>query len=201
LGRITAMASYAMVYSGAPLFFWRWSVLAAAFIDKITATFYSREQVWSTPYTLVCGEPFPDASIVVPFGCGALILLDKTDRAKFQSRCALMVFVHYAVSHPLYTYAFYSPRSKRILFRQDAIFLTTHFPMRMARVASSLDPDGAQLVPFRSPLGISGDHDDLSFQHWAYGDPRATRLCGPRRGLSSCGLSGVQADYYCTATF
>jgi hypothetical protein len=171
LGRITAMASYAMVYSGAPLFFWPWAVLAAVFIDKISATFYSREQVWSTPYTLVMGEPFPDASIVVPFGCGALILLDQDDREKFQSRCALMVFVHYAVSHPLYTYAFYSPRTKRILFRQDAIFLVTHFPMRIAREASGLDPQGEPFVPFRSPLGISDPTDDLSFQRWACGDP------------------------------
>ncbi len=76
-----------------------------------------------TPYTVVFGEPFPDASIVVPFGWGALILLDKADRAKFQSRCALMIFIHYATSHPTYTYSFYSPRTKKVLFRQDAIFL------------------------------------------------------------------------------
>ncbi len=45
LGRITTMASYAMVYAGAPLFFWRWAVQAAVFVNNITATFYSREKV------------------------------------------------------------------------------------------------------------------------------------------------------------
>jgi hypothetical protein len=111
LGRITTMASYAMVYSGAPLFFWKWGVLSAVFVANITATYYSREWIWSTPYTLLFGEPFPDASVVVPFGCGALIL-DKEDREKFKTRCALLIFIHYATPHPLYTYAFFSPRTK-----------------------------------------------------------------------------------------
>jgi hypothetical protein len=137
LGRITTMASYAMVYAGAPLFFWHWAVQAAVFINNITATYYSREKVWSTPYTLVFGEPYPDSSVVVPFGCGcgALVLYDKDDREKFQSRCALLVFLHYATCHPIYTYAFYSPRTKRVLYRQDCIFLVNTFPMRMARQA------------------------------------------------------------------
>jgi hypothetical protein len=107
LGRVTTMASYAMVFSGAPLFFWRWAILCAVFIANILATYYSRERIWSTPYTLLFGEPFPDASIVVPFGCGALVLLDKDDRAKFKTRCVLLIFIHYATSHPLYTYAFF----------------------------------------------------------------------------------------------
>jgi hypothetical protein len=51
LGRVTTMASFAMVYAGAPLFFWRWAI--AVFVSNITATYYSREQVWSTPYTLL----------------------------------------------------------------------------------------------------------------------------------------------------
>ena len=119
---------------------------------------------------MVFGEPFPDASIVVPFGCGALVLLDKDDRAKFQTRCALMIFVHYATSHPIYTYAFYSPRTKKVLFRQDAIFLVTHFPMRIARTAAGLPPTGEPLVAIRSPLGPYAPDDDLSFQQWASGD-------------------------------
>ncbi len=146
LGRVTTMASYAMVYAGAPLFFWRWAIVAAVFVSNITATYYSRERIWSTPYTLVYGEPFPDASLVVPFGCGALVLLDKDDRCKFKARCALLIFLHYATSHPLYTYAFFSPRSKRVLYRQDAIFLVTTFPMRSARAASGLPPDGEPLI-------------------------------------------------------
>jgi hypothetical protein len=135
MGRITTMASYAMVYAGAPLFFWKWGVMSATFVSNITATHYSRERIWSTPYTFGFGEPFPDASIVVPFGCGALTLLDKEDRAKFQTRCALLVFIHYATSHPLYTYAFFSPRSKRVLFPQDAIFLGS--PDRLATSKSA----------------------------------------------------------------
>ncbi len=170
LGRVTAMASYAMVYSGAPLRFWIWSTESAAFVSNITATFYSREQAWSTPYTLVYGEPFPDASIVVPFGCGALVLLDKEDREKFQSRCAMLIFIHYATSHPLYTYAFYSPRTKKVLYRQDAIFLVTHFPMRFARAASALPTDRDSFVPLHSPLGFSNPLNDYSFGRWTYGD-------------------------------
>jgi hypothetical protein len=171
LGRITTMASYAMVYSGAPLFFWKWGVLSAVFVANITATYYSRERIWSTPYTLLFGEPFPDASIVVPFGCGALILLDQEDREKFKTRCALLILIHYATSHPLYTYAFFSPRTKRVLYRQDAIFLVTTFPMRHARVSTGLPADGEPLVAFRSPLAsVMESQDDLSFQHWTTGD-------------------------------
>jgi hypothetical protein len=166
------MASYAMVYAGAPLFFWRWAIQAAVFVSNITATYYSREQVWSTPYTLVYVEPFPDASIVVPFGCGALVLLDKADRAKFLTRCALLLFIHYATSHPLYTYAFYSPRTKRVLYRQDAIFLVNTFPMRNARVTTGLSGDGKSLVAVRSSLAsTSSDHDsEFSFANWRAGD-------------------------------
>ena len=104
-------------------------------------------------------------------GCGALILLDKDDRSKFQTRCALVIFIHYAESHPIYTYAFYSPRTKRVLYRQDAIFLVNqHFPMRAARVATGLPASGEPLVSVRSPLGTPRPDDDLSFQHWVSGD-------------------------------
>ena len=115
------MASFGMVYSGAPLFLWIWAIRVAVFINNITAAYFSREKVWATPYELLHGEPFPDASIIVPFGCAALVLLDEKDLSKFTSRCALMVFIHYADEHPLYTYAFYSPRTKRVLYRQDCI--------------------------------------------------------------------------------
>jgi hypothetical protein len=171
LGRVTTMASYAMVFSGAPLFFWRWAILCAVFIANILATYYSRESIWSTPYTLLFGEPFPNASIVVPFGCGALVLLDKDDRAKFKTRCVLLSFIHYTTSHPLYTYAFYSPRSKRVLYRQDAIFLVDTFPMRHARASIGLPRDGETLTAFRSPLASALDpNHDLSFREWKTGD-------------------------------
>jgi hypothetical protein len=148
LGRITALATYGMVFSGAPMFMWRWCVACAVFINNITATYYSMEDVWATPFEVVHNEPFPGSSIVVPFGCGALVLLKEDDQGKFQSRCALMIFVHYAVSHPLYTYAVYSPRTKRILYRQDCIFLTNLFPMRIARPRNGLGIEGDGIVPY-----------------------------------------------------
>ncbi len=90
------MASFGMVFSGASLFMWVHAVKAAAFINNITATFYAKIGVWATSYELVHGERFPDASVVVPFGCAALILLDDDEQAKFKSRCVLMLFMHYA---------------------------------------------------------------------------------------------------------
>jgi hypothetical protein len=85
IGRITAMASFGMVFSGAPLFMWVYAVKAAAFINNITASHYSREGVWATPYELIHGERFADSSIVVPFGCAALVLMTSGDRAKFRT--------------------------------------------------------------------------------------------------------------------
>jgi hypothetical protein len=148
LGRITTMASFGMVLLGPP--FLCGSALFAQLSSLITS--WHRTSVGNafgrlhTSY--VMGKLFPDASVVVPFGCAALILLDQKDLTKFKSRCALAVFIHYADEHPLYTYAFYSPRTKRVLFRQDCIFLPTFFPMRKARQASGLGPDGEPVVHF-----------------------------------------------------
>jgi hypothetical protein len=84
----------------------------------------------------------------------------------------MMVFVHYADEHPLYTYAFYSPLTKRILFRQDCIFLPSVFPMRAARQAAGLAPDGESLVPYRSPPSMRGTSDlSYSFLDWSVVDP------------------------------
>jgi hypothetical protein len=186
LGRVTAMASFGMVYSGAPLFMWIFAIRCAVFINNITACYYSKVQQWATPYELIHGEPFPDTSIVVPFGCGALILNDADDRSKFQSRCTMMIFLHYADEHPLFTYAFYSPRTKRVLYRQDArtkrvlyrqdcIFLTSVFPMRSARIASGLTSDGQPLVVFRSPLIVRNESPtEYSFADWNPSDPLPT---------------------------
>ncbi len=175
LGRVTAMASFGMVYSGAPLFMWIFAIRCAVFINNITACYYSKVQQWATPYELIHGEPFSDTSIVVPFGCGALILNDTDDRSKFQSRCTMMIFLHYADEHPLFTYAFYSPRTKRVLYRQDCIFLTSVFPMRSARIASGLTPDGNPLVVLRSPLIVRNDSPtDYSFADWRPSDPLPT---------------------------
>ena len=117
LGRVTSMGSFAMVYAGAPLFMWRWAIISATFINNITASFYSVEKIWAQPCQLVHGEPFPDSSIVMPWGCGVLVMLTKDETTKFKSRCALMIFVHYAVQHPLYTRAVYSPKTKRVVHR------------------------------------------------------------------------------------
>jgi hypothetical protein len=172
LGRITALASYGMVFAGAPLFMWRWCVACAVFINNITATYYSAENLWATPYEVVHNEPFPDASIVVPFGCGVLVLLREEDRGKFKSRCALMIFAYYANQHPLYTYAVYSPRTKRILYRQDCIFLTNLFPMRNARSQNGLPLNGDSIVPYRSPETMrDGEKDEFSFCGWTVDDP------------------------------
>jgi hypothetical protein len=151
LGRITAMASFAMVFAGAPLSMWIFAIRTAVFISNISASFYSVQRIWATPYEVTHNEAFPDASIVVPFGCAVLVFRDSDDRAKFTNRCTMMIFVHYSDEHPLFTYAVYSPRTKRVIHRQDVIFLTSVFPMREARKASGLGPDGDSLMVFRSP--------------------------------------------------
>ncbi len=165
------MASFGMVYSGAPLFMWVHAIKTAEFVNNITATYYSKQEVWATPYELVHGERFPDASVVVPFGCVALILLDTAERIKFQSRCVLMLFMHYADKHPLFTYAFYSPRTQRIVYRQDCIFLPTVFPMRQARSQSGLHPDGEPFVTYRSLAIMRDCPPDVSFASWTENDP------------------------------
>jgi hypothetical protein len=171
LGRVTAMASFAMVFSGAPLFMWIFAIRTAVFISNISASYYSKQKFWSTPYFVLHGEHFPDASIVVPFGCAALVLRDSDDRAKFQNRAVMMLFVHYSEDHPLFTYALYSPRTKRVLHRQDVIFLTSVFPMRVARVASGMGPEGDPLTVFRSPESLlDGCPADLSFGDWSAQD-------------------------------
>ena len=167
IGRITALASYGMVFSGAPMFMWRWCIACAVFVNNITATFYSAENVWATPYEVIFNEPFPDSSIVVPFGCGVLVLLTDEEQGKFKSKCALMIFIHYATQHPLYTYAVYSPRTKRVLFRQDCIFLTNLFPMRTARARDGMNLDGDKIIPYRAPASIrEGGDEELSFRNW-----------------------------------
>ena len=161
------MASFAMVLSGAPLFMWRWAIVCAAFVNNITASYYTKERIWVTPWEVLHGEPFPDSSIVVPFGCAALIKLTEDDREKFKTTCIMVIFIHYALDHPLYTYAFYSPRSKKVLFRQDCIFLPGTFPMREARTRVGLIPDGEILLTFRAPQAPEGLRDNnLTFDQW-----------------------------------
>ena len=172
LGRITMMASFAMVLSGAPLFMWRWAIICAAFINNITATFYRKEKVWATPWEVTHGEPFPDSSIVVPFGCAALIKLKEDEREKFKTTCAMVIFIHYALDHPLYTYAFYSPRTNKVLFRQDCIFLPGTFPMREARTRVGLIPDGDILVTYRAPrVPDEVLEKEMTFEQWGNDDP------------------------------
>jgi hypothetical protein len=75
--------------------------------------------------------------------------------------------------HTLSTRTLSSPRapSKRVLYRQDAIFLTNTFPMRHARTSSGLPAEGDTFTPFRSPLGSSSTCPaDLSFCGWTVGD-------------------------------
>jgi hypothetical protein len=167
IGRVTTMASFAIVLSSAPIFMWRWAIQCASFINNITATYYKKEEMWATPWELHHGEPFPDSSIVVPFGCGALVMLTKDDREKFKATCAMMIFIHYALDCPLYTYAFFSPRTKRIIFRQDCIFLPSTFPMRKARTRVGMIPDGKILKAYR-PMRVPGQEEEgcESFGEW-----------------------------------
>ncbi len=109
--------------------------------------------------------------MVVPFGCATLVLRDVDERAKFTNRAVLMIFVHYSTDHSLFTYALYSPRTKRILHRQDVIFLTSVFPTRSARVISGMGPDGDTLKVTRSPSSILHEcPTDLSFGTWTVTD-------------------------------
>ncbi len=101
----------------------------------------TRKRYVATPYHALHGEAFADSSIVVPFGCGALILRDSDDRPKFQSKCTLMIFLHYVDEYPMFMYAFFSPRTKRVIYRQDAIFLPAIFSLRSAREISGLNAD------------------------------------------------------------
>jgi hypothetical protein len=83
----------------------------------------------------------------------------------------MMIFVHYSDERPLFTYAVYSPRTKRVLHRQDVIFLTSIFPMRVARTASRLSSMGDDLKVFCSPLSMLDECPaELSFGTWEVGD-------------------------------
>ena len=53
IGNICRRASFAMVYSGAPMFLWRYAIQVATSIYNIAAGWYSQEQLWATPYGLV----------------------------------------------------------------------------------------------------------------------------------------------------
>ena len=87
------------------MFLWRYAILAAVFVYNITtAGWYSKEQSWATPCELIYGEPFPDSSVVMPFGCAALILLPKHKRKKLGPRCILVVFLNYRVFLSLGTF-------------------------------------------------------------------------------------------------
>ncbi len=56
--------------------------------------------------------------------------------------------------------------------KQDCIFLPTLFPMRSARSAAGMSPEGEPLTPFRSPSGIrEGSDPDFSFDGWSESDP------------------------------
>ena len=83
----------------------------------------------------------------------------------------LMLFMHYADQHPLFTYAFYSPKTKRVVFRQDCIFLPTVFPMRHARSQAGQGQDGEELIAYRSPGVMRDGPLAVSFLDWEEADP------------------------------
>jgi hypothetical protein len=83
---------------------WIWCVQCAVFINNITATYFSKEQNWATPYELEHGEPYPDASVVVPFGCGALVRLrnDKQSGEIQTQMCANDIYSLFNETSTLY---------------------------------------------------------------------------------------------------
>jgi hypothetical protein len=82
-----------------------------------------------------------------------------------------MIFMHYADRHPLFTYAFYPPKTKRVVFRQDCIFLSTLFPMRHACFQVGMNPNRKRLVTYRSPGIMRDGPQAVSFQDWSEADP------------------------------
>ena len=74
LGRVTSMASFVMVCSGAPLFMWGWAIVAATFLNNTTASWCSEERVWAWPHQLIHGELFAGSSIVMPWSCAVLAI-------------------------------------------------------------------------------------------------------------------------------
>jgi hypothetical protein len=51
LGRVCSMASYAIVYARAPLYMWRFAILAAVFVNNLAATYY-RQYLESLSYSV-----------------------------------------------------------------------------------------------------------------------------------------------------
>ncbi len=117
--------------------------------------------MWAKPFELNHGEHFPDSSSVVPFGCAVLVLLKKEEKEKFKATCAMVIFVHYALDNPFNIYALFSPRTKRVVFKQDCIFLPKVFPMREARSVEGLALEGATL----------GKDEEMSFKDRKDEDP------------------------------
>jgi hypothetical protein len=105
---------------------------------------------------------------------------------------------HYADDHPLYTYAVYSPRTRKVLMRQDCIFLPKLFPMRIARVNAGMAPGGETLNPIRSPTGRQCTNPEVSFANRTPEDPlpsyddhvRGWKLKRPK-DFELTGVSGI----------
>jgi hypothetical protein len=93
-------------------------------------------------------------------------MLTEDDKEKFKATCAMLIFIHYALDHPLYTYALYSPRTKKVFFRQDVIFLPEVFPMREARTRMGLLPDG-EILTYR----VQQMEGEEAFGQWKESDP------------------------------
>ena len=122
-----------MVYAGATIKYWFLAVEAACFVDRLTAHWYSDIEAYSTPYCRIYGQHYPDASVLKPWGCAALVLHQPDALSKFSIRTSKLIFVSYAPYHPTYTYGFLNPKTGRMIHSQDAIFLTNEFPFKDAR--------------------------------------------------------------------
>jgi hypothetical protein len=148
IGYVTRMATFALVFSGATIRYWFLALEAACFVDRLSAHWYEYIPAYSTPYYRIYGQHFPDAGVLKPWGCAALVLLPGDLLSKFKPRTVKMVFVSYAPQYPTYTYGFLNCTTGRVPHSQDAIFLHTEFPFRDARRRMNCsNTDGDPLQP------------------------------------------------------
>ena len=115
------------------------------------------------PHEFIYGQPHVDSDgIIVPWGCAALILIRSEIQQKFETKTVKVIFVSYALYYPTYTYGFLDATTGRIRHAADAIFITSEFPMRDARLHMGLPPDGIALGPtllHRSPYAAAAPKD------------------------------------------
>jgi hypothetical protein len=125
IGHVTRMATFALVFSGATIRYWFLALEAACFVDRTSAHWYEDISAHSTPYFRIYGQHFPDAGVLKPWGCAALVLLPGDLLSKFKPRTVKMVFVSYAPQYPTYTYGFLNCTTGRVSPTLRTLFFYT----------------------------------------------------------------------------